>query len=176
MPQRPGRWNIEHWRDGECVERLAVTDKMIQRCDDGTCRVVFPPGCIVLGPKGYIEMKEGVIRAQRHVHMSPEEAVALGADAVSIGQAAMMALGCNREMYFVDGRPASEHDDDSQRRYVLLQPRRHQQHPGQHLGNGVVGAGAADDDAAGQLRGDWAECRRPDGQPRDDRCARQRWR
>ncbi len=36
------------------------------------------PGCIVMGPKGYIEMKEGVIRAQRHVHMSPEEAAILG--------------------------------------------------------------------------------------------------
>ncbi|HOB73920.1 MAG TPA: phosphate propanoyltransferase [Phycisphaerae bacterium] len=32
------------------------------------------PGCIVLGPKGYIELKEGVIRAMRHVHMNPREA------------------------------------------------------------------------------------------------------
>ncbi|HSW45625.1 MAG TPA: phosphate propanoyltransferase [Phycisphaerae bacterium] len=32
------------------------------------------PGCIVMGPKGYIEMKEGVIRALRHVHMDPDEA------------------------------------------------------------------------------------------------------
>ena len=36
------------------------------------------PGCIVMGPKGYIEMKEGVVRALRHVHMSPEEAAQLG--------------------------------------------------------------------------------------------------
>ena len=36
------------------------------------------PGCIVMGPKGYIEMKEGVIRALRHAHMNPEEAVQLG--------------------------------------------------------------------------------------------------
>ncbi len=36
------------------------------------------PGCIVMGPKGYIEMKEGVIRALRHAHMSPEEAAQLG--------------------------------------------------------------------------------------------------
>jgi propanediol utilization protein len=36
------------------------------------------PGCIVMGPKGHIEMKEGVIRALRHVHMSPEEAAQLG--------------------------------------------------------------------------------------------------
>jgi putative phosphotransacetylase len=32
------------------------------------------PGCIVLGPKGYVELKEGVIRAMRHVHMHPREA------------------------------------------------------------------------------------------------------
>jgi len=37
------------------------------------------PGCIVLGPKGYIEMKQGVIRALRHVHMNEEEAAYYGA-------------------------------------------------------------------------------------------------
>jgi propanediol utilization protein len=31
-------------------------------------------GCIVLGPKGHVELKQGVIRAQRHVHMHPSEA------------------------------------------------------------------------------------------------------
>jgi propanediol utilization protein len=36
------------------------------------------PGCIVLGPKGHIELKEGVIRAQRHVHMHPDDAAYYG--------------------------------------------------------------------------------------------------
>ena len=36
------------------------------------------PGCIVLGPKGYIEMKEGLIRAMRHVHLNPDEAAYYG--------------------------------------------------------------------------------------------------
>ena len=32
------------------------------------------PGCFLMGPKGMVEMKEGVIRAAIHVHMSPAEA------------------------------------------------------------------------------------------------------
>ena len=32
------------------------------------------PGCWIMGPKGMIELKQGVIRAERHVHMSPQDA------------------------------------------------------------------------------------------------------
>jgi putative phosphotransacetylase len=32
------------------------------------------PGCWIMGPKGMIELKRGVIRAERHVHMSPADA------------------------------------------------------------------------------------------------------
>jgi putative phosphotransacetylase len=32
------------------------------------------PGGYVMGPKGMLEMKDGIIRAARHVHMSPSEA------------------------------------------------------------------------------------------------------
>lgn len=31
------------------------------------------PGCLLVGPKGSLELKEGVIRALRHVHMSPAD-------------------------------------------------------------------------------------------------------
>src|SRR4051794_665645 len=31
------------------------------------------PGCVVMGPKGAITLKQGVIRAERHVHMSTED-------------------------------------------------------------------------------------------------------
>ncbi len=31
------------------------------------------PGCLIVGPKGSLELKEGVIRAMRHVHMSPAD-------------------------------------------------------------------------------------------------------
>jgi len=36
------------------------------------------PGCIVMGPRGHIVLNQGVIRARRHVHMSPEEAECFG--------------------------------------------------------------------------------------------------
>jgi putative phosphotransacetylase len=32
------------------------------------------PGCMLMGPNGFFEMSEGVIRAARHVHMSPDNA------------------------------------------------------------------------------------------------------
>ena len=32
------------------------------------------PGCMLMGPNGFFEMPEGVIRALRHVHMSPADA------------------------------------------------------------------------------------------------------
>ena len=36
------------------------------------------PGCVIVGPEGVIDLKEGVIRAQRHVHMSPQDATYYG--------------------------------------------------------------------------------------------------
>lgn len=32
------------------------------------------PGCMLMGPAGFLEMDEGVIRAAPHVHMAPEDA------------------------------------------------------------------------------------------------------
>jgi putative phosphotransacetylase len=32
------------------------------------------PGCVMVGPKGVVELKKGVIRAARHVHMGPSDA------------------------------------------------------------------------------------------------------
>jgi propanediol utilization protein len=39
------------------------------------------PGCLMVGPKGSIELPEGVIRAERHVHMSDKDAAYYGVKA-----------------------------------------------------------------------------------------------
>lgn len=36
------------------------------------------PGCKLVGPKGEVELKEGVIVAKRHIHMTPEDAKNFG--------------------------------------------------------------------------------------------------
>jgi putative phosphotransacetylase len=36
------------------------------------------PGCVLVGPKGVVELQEGVIRAARHVHMSLSDAERYG--------------------------------------------------------------------------------------------------
>jgi propanediol utilization protein len=41
-------------------------------------KIAGTPGCVLVGPKGVIELKEGVIRAERHVHMNLEHAAHFG--------------------------------------------------------------------------------------------------
>jgi propanediol utilization protein len=41
-------------------------------------RIEGSPGCVLVGPKGVVELKQGVIRAARHVHMNVREAARLG--------------------------------------------------------------------------------------------------
>lgn len=36
------------------------------------------PGCTLIGPKGRVELQQGVIAAKRHIHMTPEAAKAFG--------------------------------------------------------------------------------------------------
>ncbi|NLX99434.1 MAG: phosphate propanoyltransferase [Rhodopirellula sp.] len=36
------------------------------------------PGCVLVGPAGVVELKEGVIRAERHVHMNQRDAAHFG--------------------------------------------------------------------------------------------------
>jgi len=57
------------------------------------------PGCKIVGPKGEVEISEGVIIAKRHVHMTPEDAVAFG---VSDKQIVKVKVGGDRGLIFDD--------------------------------------------------------------------------
>ena len=57
---------------------LAFTDAISLGFDDIPVRlsgdIAGSPGAIIMGPKGTIQLKEGIIRAAIHVHMNPTEA------------------------------------------------------------------------------------------------------
>jgi len=75
MPKRVGRWTIEHWRDGECIEAIEVTDRMIERCEDGTARIVFPPGQIVLATGDELHFDaDGIAERLKGVRPCPKQA------------------------------------------------------------------------------------------------------
>jgi putative phosphotransacetylase len=61
---------------------LAFTDAISLGFDDIPVRLsgnlAGTPGAIIMGPKGNIELKEGIIRAAIHVHMNPAEAAYFG--------------------------------------------------------------------------------------------------
>ena len=57
------------------------------------------PGCILSGPKGQVALRQGVIAAQRHVHMTPEDAKTMG---VQDKQVVKMQVYTNRPRVFED--------------------------------------------------------------------------
>ena len=55
------------------------------------------PGARLVGPKGQVELQNGVIAAQRHIHMSPEDAKRFG---VTDGQAVSLKAYTGRPLVF----------------------------------------------------------------------------
>lgn len=56
---------------------LAFTDGISMGIDlpvRASGKIDGTPGCVLVGPAGVVELKEGVIRAERHVHMSTQDA------------------------------------------------------------------------------------------------------
>jgi putative phosphotransacetylase len=55
------------------------------------------PGCKVVGPKGEVELSEGVMIAKRHVHFTPEDAEELG---ITDRQVIQVKVGGERGVIF----------------------------------------------------------------------------
>jgi putative phosphotransacetylase len=67
-------------RDHSQVE-LAFTDGISLGIDlpvRASGKIASTPGCVLVGPAGVVELREGVIRAERHVHMSLADAERYG--------------------------------------------------------------------------------------------------
>ena len=61
--------------------------------------VTGSPGCILVGPKGQVSIQQGVIAAQRHVHMTPEDAKTMG---VADKQMVKLQVYTDRPLVFED--------------------------------------------------------------------------
>jgi propanediol utilization protein len=60
---------------------LAFTDAISLGIDvpvRASGKVEGTPGCVLVGPKGVVELRQGVIRAERHVHMNLDHAAFYG--------------------------------------------------------------------------------------------------
>lgn len=63
-------------RDLNQIE-LALTDSIALGFDipvRASGKIKGTPGCMLMGPAGFLELEEGVIRAAPHVHMHPDDA------------------------------------------------------------------------------------------------------
>lgn len=52
------------------------------------------PGCVLVGPKGVVELRSGVIRAMRHVHMGPADLEYYGVSAGEEMNLRVVSEGC----------------------------------------------------------------------------------
>ena len=61
----------------ESQVELAFTDGIslgIELPTRASGNIAGSPGCVLVGPKGVVELRQGVIRAERHIHMGPADA------------------------------------------------------------------------------------------------------
>jgi len=84
-------------RDHSQVE-LAITDA-ISLGIDAPVRlsgdIAGTPGCVLVGPRGVVELSEGVIRAARHVHMNHEHAAHYGVSKGDLMRLKVESPGCS---------------------------------------------------------------------------------
>lgn len=58
-------------------------------------KVAGTPGCVLVGPKGAVELDEGVIRAERHVHMNLQDADHFGVQNGDRMKLKVISPGCS---------------------------------------------------------------------------------
>lgn len=87
---------------GEAQVEISLTDGKalgIQPPIRPSGDVADSPGAVLLGPEGRVELGQGVIAAQRHVHMTPEDAGRMG---VEDGQTVKLEVYARRPVIFGD--------------------------------------------------------------------------
>lgn len=94
---------VAPYRDHTQIE-LAVTDALaigINPPVRESGQVKGSAGATLIGPAGQVELKEGVIIAQRHLHFSPDEAKALGIESGEVVRV-RAGIGAGRSVVFED--------------------------------------------------------------------------
>jgi putative phosphotransacetylase len=66
------------------------------------------PGCLLVGPAGSLELKQGVIRAMRHVHMSPADMAYYGVNNKDLMHLRVESPGCTTVLENVSVRGGDE--------------------------------------------------------------------
>jgi len=84
------------------------------------------PGCMLMGPAGFCEMEQGVIRAMRHAHMHPDDAAFYGVrsgDEMKLRIGGPCAIALDRMLCRVDpGFKLEVHIDTDEGNACDLQP------------------------------------------------------
>lgn len=65
----------------EAQVEISITDGRSLGITPPVCpsgKVSGSPGCTLVGPRGQVVLEQGVIAAQRHIHMTPEDAKTMG--------------------------------------------------------------------------------------------------